>query len=55
MKKIVLSFTLVMFACAFTACNNEPKTMLIVEDSMVEMAEDTLVNVVDTMYVDTIF
>ena len=54
MKKIVLSFTLVMFACAFASCNNT-KEEAINEDSMIEMTEDTLVNVVDTMYVDTIF
>lgn len=52
MKKIFVCFALTLFACAFVSCNNNTE---IVEDSMVEMAEDTLVNVVDTMYVDTIF
>ena len=54
MKKIFCVFALTLFACAFVSCNNEPKTMLVVEDSMVQVAEDTLMNVVDTMYVDTI-
>lgn len=55
MKKIFCLFALTLFACAFTACNNEPKTELVVEDSMVQVTEDTLMNVVDTVYIDTIF
>lgn len=54
MKKVLISFALVMFACAFASCNNT-KEEAINEDTIVEVTEDTVVNSIDTVYVDTIF